>query len=66
MLKFRDSSKTFGDVDPNSLTREEIEEKLKPTDGIQERIKFRRGFGDMIAGRGHNGVALKKNERYLK
>lgn len=39
---------------------------MQPKSGIHERIKFRRGFGDLISGRGQNGVQLKKNEMYFK
>ena len=58
--------KKFGDKDPQSLTREELEEKLSPESGIQEKIKFRRGFGDLVSGRHTNGVSLQKNQKYFK
>ncbi len=30
----------FGERDPATLTREEIEDKLSPSDGVLERIKY--------------------------
>ena len=56
----------FGDRDPATLTREEIEEKLQPHDGVLERIKYRTQFGDMISGRHTNGISLAKNQKFLK
>lgn len=56
----------FGDRDPDTLSREEIEEKLAPSHGISERIKYRHGIGNLIAGRNTNGIELQKNQKYIK
>lgn len=58
--------KYFEDRDPATLSRQEIEEKLAPSHGIHERIKFRHGVGDLLNGRNTNGVQLQKNQKYKK